>query len=95
MSEERTHFKRVDYEVVGSEVLVVDGEQVDTLHVRHTSASSGGTRGRGTTDIWILPGTPLVVQRVVDTTSVSRSRIGDVEYHEEYRVQLISLFPDR
>jgi hypothetical protein len=85
--------QRVRYEALGTESLDVGGRMVETDHIRSTSTNTGETRGEATTDLWLLPGTPLVVRRVVETTSISSSRIGDVEYHEEYRVRLRSLSP--
>jgi hypothetical protein len=85
--------RRARYEALGREMLEIDGEMVETLHVRSTSTTTGETRGEATTDAWLLPGTPLVVQRVVEKSSLSASRIGDVEYREEYRVRLRSLVP--
>jgi hypothetical protein len=81
------------YEVVGYETLTVGIERVETLHVRTTSSSSGGSDSSDATDTWILPGTQLVVRQVTDDSSTSQSRIGPVEYHEEYELNLVSLYP--
>jgi len=81
------------YEVVGFETLTIAGEEVETLHLRVTSSIVGKTRGEATVDTWTLPGTPLVVRRFVERTSVTDSPIGAVEYHEEYEVVLTSLQP--
>jgi hypothetical protein len=89
--EGRTQSMRFD--VVGLETLVVGGEEVETLHVRQTDASTGDTDGEGTADVWILPGTLLVVQRVAGSVSVTESRIGPVRYAEEYRLKLTSMTP--
>jgi hypothetical protein len=83
--ETRTH------EIVGTEVLTVAGEEVETLHVRMTASSEGKTRGESVHDIWLLPDSPLVVRREVKHRSVNESAIGDVEYYEEYAVILSSL----
>lgn len=82
-----------DHAVIGVETLDIGGEPVETLHVRTSSVLTGRTEGGATTDIWTLPGTHLVVQRTVDSSSVSESAIGPVAYHEEYRVRLTSLYP--
>jgi hypothetical protein len=79
------------YEVVGYETLTVGTEQVETLHVRTTGLSSGGSDSSDTTDTWILPGTQLVVRQVAGDSSTSQSRIGAVEYREEYELNLVSL----
>ena len=85
--------QELHYEVIGSEQLEVAGEMVDTVHVRSSTVNTGETSGSATDDLWLLPGTPLVVQRITDKSSVTGSRIGDVEYHEEYRLRLRSLTP--
>ena len=81
------------YEVVGYETLTVGTEEVETLHVRTTSSSSGGSDSSDVTDTWVLPGTQLVVRQVADDSSTSQSRIGPVRYHEEYELSLVSLYP--
>ena len=81
------------HEVVGFEMLAIAGEEIETRHLRVTSESVGKTRGTDTRDIWTLPGTPLVVRRIVNRTSVTDSPIGDVAYHEEYEVVPTSLQP--
>ncbi|MFH1329218.1 MAG: hypothetical protein ABIJ48_00955 [Actinomycetota bacterium] len=81
------------YEVVGYETLTVGSEQVETLRVRTRSSSSGGSDSTDATDTWVLPGTQLVVRQVTDDSSTSQSRIGPVEYHEEYELHLVSLYP--
>jgi len=81
------------YEVLGYEDLTVGGEQVETLHVRATSTGTGGTVMDRTIDIWFLPGTQLVVRQVVESTSVTQSRVGTVNTYEDYELNLISLVP--
>ncbi len=81
------------YEVIGYETLTVGTEQVETLHIRTTSASIGGSESSDSTDTWILPGTQLIVRQVTDDSSTSQSRIGPVQYHEEYELDLVSLRP--
>jgi len=83
----------MQYEVVGYETLTVGGEPVETLHVRTTSSSSGGSDSSDSSDTWILPGTQLIVRQVTDDYSTSRSRIGTVQYHEQYELNLMSLYP--
>lgn len=83
----------VFHEIVGVETLQVAGEPVDTLHVRTESTTVGNTEGSGTSDIWFLRDTALVVQRISESNSVTDTRIGGVGYHEEYRVLLSSLTP--
>jgi hypothetical protein len=88
-----TGAERIRYEVIGREVLTIGGEEIETLHVRRTDENTGTTLGSGVTDIWTLPGTPLIVQRTVDSTTITESRIGPVEHHEEYTIRLLSVYP--
>jgi len=81
------------YEVIGHETLMVDGEQVETLHVQATSTGSGGTVMSRTIDIWTLPGTHLIVRQTVESTSATQSRLGMVNAYEEYELNLVSLLP--
>ena len=81
------------HEVIGLETVAVGGDRVETRHVRVTASSTGKTRGEATTDLWLLPGTPLVVRRVVVHRSETDSPIGAVEYDEEYEVVLTSMEP--
>lgn len=86
-------FRTVTHEVIGPEILEIGGAEVETLHIRSRSSSAGQTVGEGTSDIWFLPGTVLMVRRVDERTTYTESRIGTVEHHEEYRVELTSLLP--
>ena len=81
------------YEMVGHETLTVGAEQIETLHVRATSTGSGGTVMSRTIDTWILPGTQLVVRQTVRSDSTTQSRVGSVNAHEEYELNLVSLLP--
>ena len=81
------------YEMIGYETLTVGTEEVETLHVRATSTGSGGTVMSRTIDTWILPGTQLVVRQTVQSSSTTQSRVGMVNAHEEYELNLVSLLP--
>ena len=81
------------FEVIGFETLEIGGETVETLHIRQTETQTGETDGTGVTDVWMLPGTPLMVRRTDDSTTLTQSRIGPVEHHEEYVLQLTSIVP--
>lgn len=83
----------VTYEVLGYETLTVGGEEVETLHVRSAAVGTGGSVAEGVVDTWYLPGTHLPVRRVVVHDSVTDSRIGSVQYHEQAEIQLLSLLP--
>ena len=85
--------KSITYEVVGYETLTVGGEQVETLHIRISNSSIGETTGSGTTDTWMVPGTQLFARKIASGSSVTNTRIGKVEYHEELQLDLISLQP--
>ena len=79
--------------VVGMETLDVGGESVATLHIRIVGTTTGSTVGNTITDVWRLPGTPLVVRKQVDDASANASRIGDIHYVEQVTLQLRSLVP--
>ncbi len=81
------------YEVIGYETLTVGTTDVETRHIRTTSTGSGGTASTDTVDTWILPGTQLIVRQQARGSSTNLSRIGPVEYYEEYEIMLISLSP--
>jgi hypothetical protein len=81
------------YEVIGYETLTVGTTDVETLHIRTTSTGSGGTASTDTVDTWTLPGTQLIVHQQASGGSTNQSRIGRVEYYEEYEIMLISLSP--
>jgi hypothetical protein len=79
--------------VVGMETLVIGGQEVMTLHLRILGTTEGSTIGETTTDVWRLPGTTLVVRKVVDDASANASRIGDIHYVEQVTLELRSLVP--
>ncbi len=82
-----------DSEVVGPEVLNVDGIPLETVHVRWTSRLTGASEGEATVDVWRLIGTPLIVRMEAARTSSTPSQIGAVGYQEEFRLLLISPRP--
>jgi len=81
------------HEVLGYEPLTVGTQEVETLHVRATVVGTGGSVANGVVDTWYLAGTQLPVRRVVVHDSVTDSRIGSVQYHEQVEIQLTSLLP--
>lgn len=83
----------LSYEVVGTETLVVGGEEVETRHVRISTLESGGTEGYADREMWYLPGTNLLVRWVEQRASTTQSRIGEVDYAEQFEVLLTSLRP--
>jgi hypothetical protein len=82
------------YLVEGTETLTVDGEDVETVHLRMMSDTTGRTTGGMTVDEWRLAdgGWPIVKRIAIDD-SVTSSPIGPVTYHEEYTIVLRSLEP--
>ena len=79
--------------LIGMETLDIGGTPVATMHIRVVGTTTGSTVGSTTTDEWRLPGTPLVVRRVVDDASSNASRIGDIHYVEQVTLQLESVIP--
>ena len=82
-----------DVELIGTEMLQVDGQDVETIHVRITSTLSGESTGTSETDTWYLSGAGLIVQSVVDRRNINQSPIGAVSYTEKYEIRLTSLEP--
>jgi len=85
--------KALSYEVVGFETLTVGGQEVETLHVRISGLESGGTEGFSHSDMWFLPGTTLPVRWVEQRNSTTETRIGSVDYAEQFELILTSLHP--
>lgn len=81
------------WEVVGVEPVQVDGREMATVHIRRTSESSGRTVGPLVADFWFAEGTALPVRMTLRSDTVTTSPIGEVEYHEEYLLELTSLIP--
>lgn len=80
-------------EFLGRETVEVAGEAVETDRVRVTSRVTGSTTGTTTTDLWVFPGTPLVVQIVVEAITTTPSAVGDVHHTEAYTAVLVALEP--
>lgn len=77
---------------VDLETLVVDGQDVDALHVRFTTTLTGDSTGGSVIDRW-FGSDGLLLREVSSTASASRSAIGTVNYIEEYEITLRSLQP--
>jgi len=82
------------WEVVGREDLQVGGRDVTTVHVQRRSDSTGRTVGPLVSDAWYLEGTVLPVRMTLLSDTVTSSPIGDVEFHEEFTLELIGLTPE-
>jgi hypothetical protein len=78
--------------VVGGETRQVAGASVATLHVR-VAVTDQDSRNQQVIDTWYLDGTDLVVAQTSTDHSVNSSPIGDVDYDEQYSIELTSLTP--
>jgi hypothetical protein len=83
------------WEIVGSETLVIGGESVSTVHIRRTSESGGKTVGPAVAEMWFLEGTVLPVRQTLLSDTVTDSPIGDVDFHEEFTLELTSVRPQQ
>ncbi len=81
--------------VLGPRTLVQDGRKLRTWLVRTRTTVSGDTVGTGTALTWVLPGSRLVVRRVVRNASTTDTIVGDVAYEERYTLALTSTRPLR
>jgi hypothetical protein len=81
-------------EVVGTETIVVNGTDLEAVHVRETSVLTGASTGSSETNSWYLAGTRLVLRRTVERSNVNDSLVGSVEYEERYEINIVSLRPE-
>lgn len=91
--EDTTATSRV--EVMGRSSIEVDGEQLDTAHVRMETRIEGETSGRMTGERWIVPATGLLVREQWETEVETSGPVGPVDYTEEYTLRLESTTPAR
>jgi len=80
---------------MGEATVTVDGVAVATDWVRVVSELTGATTGDAQADLWVLPGSVLVVKMVVVRHNSTETPIGSVAYEEAYTVTLASLDPGR
>ena len=80
-------------EVIGLEAMEIGGEVVEGIHVKVASALEGASEGGSVTDAWYLPETGLLLREVVSRASVNESIVGEINYTEEYEINLVSLLP--
>lgn len=80
-------------QVIGVETLEVQGQPVETVHVRFESELTGNTNGTGTTDTWSRLADGLLIRQESTSKSHSNSAFGGVNYREEYTLHLASLEP--
>lgn len=78
---------------LGRETIQVAGNEVEVDRVRIVSTVTGSTTGSTTTDIWVYPGTVLVVQITVEAITTTPSAVGDVHHTERYTAVLTALTP--
>jgi len=81
------------YEVIGTEMVDVGGEAVETLHLVATETDIGTTVGTGTHHRWVLIDPYLVVKERVEINNTTESPVGGVDYVEQYEIVLTSLTP--
>ncbi len=79
----------------GIEELTIGGETVSAVHLHRESMSGGKTVGPAVSDYWFLEGTVLPVRQTLLTDTVTDSPIGDVDFHEEFTLELISVRPQQ
>lgn len=81
------------YEVIGTETLHIDGEEIEVLHIVATETDVGTTVGSGTHHRWLLTDPYLVVKERVEISNTTESPVGGVDYVERYEIVLRSLTP--
>jgi hypothetical protein len=79
--------------VIGRERLLVDGRQVETVHIRVDTSISGDTTGTNVHEDWFLPDTGLLIREISITDAHVRGPFGTVHYEEHYELALASLAP--
>ncbi len=81
--------------ILGRETVDVDGEDIETYHVRIETTLEGRTHGSGEQDWWLLPESGLPVRAIVRNDNATGSPIGDVSYSERVELLLADLEPRR
>jgi hypothetical protein len=82
-------------EVLGRGPRAVGGETVPAVHLRFETELTGGTRGRGTRDVWLRESDGLMLREEVANDSQTDTLIGEVGYTERYAIELASAVPRR
>ena len=82
-----------DGTVVSVETLRIDGEDVETIHVRVTTRTVGSARGESVRESWVRATDGLLVREEARTESSTDSPLGTVAYVEVYEILLRSLTP--
>lgn len=93
VTEDRASTMEYDGLFVGLENRVVDGIEVETVHLEVAFELRGDAEGESRLDIWLVTdtGLPVRIERTTDTKA--RSVWGDVRYEEEATFDLVSLTP--
>lgn len=81
--------------VVGRELVRVEGEDVEAVHVRRVTTLTGATRGLTRHDAWLSRETGLPVRLVMTTRTATEAPIGEVRYEEDVTLELELLDPWR
>jgi hypothetical protein len=80
-------------EVVGIEPREVDGEEIETVHVRVEEESTGANVGPSRDEYWFRVGDGLLIERVSSVATRSDSAVGAAAYAERFTLRLTSLTP--
>jgi hypothetical protein len=81
--------------ILGDERIRVGTTVIDAVHLQLRAELSGATRGQWSADRWLHPETGLLLRLEAQTTATSQTPAGTIEYHEEVRLDLQSLDPQR
>ncbi len=84
---------RVTVEVLGTETLTIDGQQVEALHLSTLDTLTGAQPGTEQDEWWIDARTGLPLKLVFDVRSTSDSPVGTAVYTDRGQLELTSLRP--
>jgi hypothetical protein len=81
------------WEVIGADTRLLEGHEIDTMHVRLTVHDTDGYLETTTIDWWIDEhGLPVEMRATEDSTADSGA-VGDLHYLETYQAALVSATP--
>lgn len=81
------------WEVIGTDTRLLEGHEVDTVHVRLTVNDTDGYLEQTTVDWWLDEhGLPVEMRGTEDSTADSGA-VGDLRYVEQYQAALVSSDP--
>jgi hypothetical protein len=81
--------------LIGTETLTIGGEPRPSIHVRYDDVLSAGSSGTTTSDLWLDPGTGLVMKQHNEADTNNESVIGHVVFRERLDLALRSFTPRR